>query len=174
MKYLVSLFVISIFFFCTNVSRAENLTVLIDMDKVMNESLVGKSIIVKLEKINKKNVDEFKKKENLLREEENSLLSQKNILSKENYSKKVDKLKIRVNNYNKNKQAKINSLTKKKINASAKLLIEIQPILSEYSKENNISIILQKKNVVLGRTDLDITSKIIKIANSKIKSINLD
>ena len=98
MKYLVSFFVIIILFFCTNVSRAENLTVLIDMDKVMNESLVGKSIIVKLEKINKKNVDEFKKKEDLLREEENSLLSQKNILSKENYSKKVDELKIKVNN----------------------------------------------------------------------------
>ena len=174
MKYLVSFFVIIILFFCTNVSRAENLTVLIDMDKVMNESLVGKSIIVKLEKINKKNVDEFKKKEDLLREEENSLLSQKNILSKENYSKKVDELKIKVNNYNKNKQEKINSLTKKKMNASTKLLNEIQPILSEYSKENNISIILQKKNVVLGRTNLDITTKIIEIANSKIKSINLD
>ena len=116
----------------------------------------------------------FKKKENLLREEENSLLSQKNILSKENYLKKVDVLKIKVNNYNKNKQEKINSLKKKKINASAKLLNEIQPILSEYSKENNISIILQKKNVVLGRNDLDITTKIIEITDSRIKSINLD
>ena len=174
MKYLVSFFVIIILFFSTNVSKAANLTVLIDMDKVMNESLVGKSIIVKLEKINKKNVDEFKKKENLLKQEENSLLLQKNILSKENYSKKVDALKIKVNNYNKNKEEKINSLKKKKMNASAKLLNEIQPILSEYSKENNISLILQKKNVVLGRNDLDITTKIIEIANSRIKSINLD
>ena len=99
---------------------------------------------------------------------------QKNILSKENYSKKVEALKIKVNNYNKNKEGKINSLKKKKMNASAKLLNEIQPILSEYSKENNISLILQKKNVVLGRNDLDITTKIIEIANSRIKSINLD
>ena len=60
------------------------------------------------------------------------------------------------------------------MNASAKLLSEIKPILSEYSKKNNISIILQKNNVVLGKTDLDITSNIIKITNTKIKSINLD
>ena len=31
-----------------------------------------------------------------------------------------------------------------------------------YSKENGISIILQKKNIVLARTDLDITDKIIE------------
>ena len=58
--------------------------------------------------------------------------------------------------------------------SSAKLLSIINPILSDYSKVNNISIILQKKNVVLAKTDLNITNKIINILNSKIESINLN
>ena len=174
MKYLVSFFVIIVMSFYTNVLRAENLTVFIDMDKVMNESTAGKSLISKLEKINQKNIKEFKTKEDQLREDENLLLSQKNILSEDNYTEKLNNLREKVTKYNKSKQEKINSLSKKKMNASAKLLSAIKPILSEYSKKNNISIILQKNNVVLGKTDLDITSNIIEITNTKIKSINLD
>ena len=174
MKYLVSFFVIIVMSFYTNVLRAENLTVFIDMDKVMNESTAGKSLISKLEKINQKNIEEFKTKEDQLREDENLLLSQKNILSEDNYTEKLNNLREKVTKYNKSKQEKINSLSKKKMNASAKLLSAIKPILSEYSKKNNISIILQKNNVVLGKTDLDITSNIIEITNTKIKSINLD
>ena len=44
----------------------------------------------------------------------------------------------------------------------------------KWAKANNISIILQKKNVVLAKTDLNITNKIIDILNSKIESINLN
>ena len=58
--------------------------------------------------------------------------------------------------------------------SSSKLLSIINPILSDYSKVNNISIILQKKNVVLAKTDLNITNKVIDILNSKIESINLN
>ena len=174
MKYLVSFFVIIVVVFCNSVPRAENIIVFIDMDKVMNQSIAGKSLISQLEKINNKNNNDFKKIEDELRDEESSLISQKNILSNENYTKKVNDLRIKVNNYNKEKQEIISLLTKKRNIASAKLLKEIEPILSEYSKNNNISIILQKKEVVLGKTNLDITNNIIEIANKKIKSINLD
>ena len=80
----------------------------------------------------------------------------------------------KIDQYKKNRQEKINLVTKKKIDATQKLLIELNPILLDYSKENAISIILQKKNIVLARTDLDITDKIIEIANTKIKKIDLN
>ena len=39
-------------------------------------------------------------------------------------------------------------------------------------KENNISYILQKKNILIGRDDLDKTNEIINIVNQKVdKSI---
>ena len=174
MKYLVKIFVIIIFLFCNNLSYAENLIVYIDMEKILNESKSGMSINKQLEKIHKMNIKEFKKIEDELKKKEESIIAQKNILSKEDYTKKIKILRDNTNSYRKNRQEKINLLTKKRIESSAKLLSIINPIPSDYSKANNISIILQKKNVVLAKTDLNITNKIIDILNSKIESINLN
>ena len=174
MKYLVKIFVIIIFLFCNNLSYAENLIVYIDMEKILNESKSGMSINEQLEKIHKVNIKEFKKIEEELKKEEESIIAQKNILSKEDYTKKIKILRDNANSYRKNRQEKINLLTKKRIESSEKLLSIINPILSDYSKVNNISIILQKKNVVLAKTDLNITNNIIDILNSKIESINLN
>ena len=174
MKYPVKIFVIIIFLFCNNLSYAENLIVYIDMEKILNESKSGMSINKQLEKIHKMNIKEFKKIEDELKKKEESIIAQKNILSKEDYSKKIKILRDNTNSYRKNRQEKINLLTKKRIESSEKLLSIINPILSDYSKVNNISIILQKKNVVLAKTDLNITNKIINILNSKTESINLN
>ena len=174
MKYPVKIFVIIIFLFCNNLSYAENLIVYIDMEKILNESKSGMSINKQLEKIHKINIKEFKEIEEELKKEEESIIAQKNILSKEDYTKKIKILRDNTNSYRKNRQEKINLLTKKRMESSSKLLSIINPILSDYSKVNNISIILQKKNVVLAKTDLNITNKIINILNSKIESINLN
>ena len=174
MKYPVKIFVIIIFLFCNNLSYAENLIVYIDMEKILNESKSGMSINKQLEKIHKMNIKEFKKIEDELKKKEESIIAQKNILSKEDYTKKIKILRDNTNSYRKNRQEKINLLTKKRIESSEKLLSIINPILSDYSKVNNISIILQKKNVVLAKTDLNITNKIINILNLKIESINLN
>ena len=174
MKYPVKIFVIIIFLFCNNLSYAENLIVYIDMEKILNESKSGMSINKQLEKIHKINIKEFKKIEDELKKKEESIIAQKNILSKEDYTKKIKILRDNANSYRKNRQEKINLLTKKRMESSSKLLSIINPILSDYSKVNNISIILQKKNVVLAKTDLNITNKIIDILNSKIESINLN
>ena len=174
MKYLVKIFVIIIFLFCNNLSYAENLIVYIDMEKILNESKSGMSINKQLEKIHKMNIKEFKKIEDELKKKEESIIAQKNILSKEDYTKKIKILRDNANSYRKNRQEKINLLTKKRMESSSKLLSIMNPILSDYSKVNNISIILQKKNVVLAKTDLNITNKIIDILNSKIESINLN
>ena len=174
MKYPVKIFVIIIFLFCNNLSYAENLIVYIDMEKILNESKSGMSINKQLEKIHKMNIKEFKKIEDELKRKEESIIAQKNILSKEDYTKKIKILRDNTNSYRKNRQEKINLLTKKRMESSSKLLSIINPILSDYSKVNNISIILQKKNVVLAKTDLNITNNIIDILNSKIESINLN
>lgn len=174
MKYPVKIFVIIIFLFCNNLSYAENLIVYIDMEKILNESKSGMSINKQLEKIHKMNIKEFKKIEDELKKKEESIIAQKNILSKEDYTKKIKILRDNANSYRKNRQEKINLLTKKRMESSSKLLSIINPILSDYSKVNNISIILQKKNVVLAKTDLNITNNIIDILNSKVESINLN
>ena len=54
---------------------------------------------------------------------------------KKNYKNKVNLFKEKLNSYKKNRQEKIDLVTKKKMNATANLLKEINPILSELFKK---------------------------------------
>ena len=51
---------------------------------------------------------------------------------------------------------------------------EITPILTEYVTKNNISILLEKKNIVIGKSNLDITKTILVLLDEKIDKINID
>ena len=105
------------------------------MEKILNESKSGMSINKQLEKIHKINIKEFKKIEEELKKKEESIIAQKNILSKEDYAKKIKILRNKTNSYRKSRQEKINLLTTKRMESSSKLLGIINPILSDYSKK---------------------------------------
>ena len=174
MKYPVNFFVIILITICS-ISKAENLSIVyLDMEKAINKSIVGISLNSQLDKIHKANLEEFKINEENLKKEEVLILAQKNVLSEKDYKNKVNLFKEKLNSYKKNRKEKIDSVTKKKMNATANLLEKINPILSNYSKENGISIILRKQDIVLARTDLDITKQIIEAINLKIKKIDLN
>ena len=60
------------------------------------------------------------------------------------------------------------------IKAQSSLLSKLNPILTNYSKENNIHLIIPKKNIIIGRSELDITNAILQILDKKIKTIKVD
>ena len=49
---------------------------------------------------------------------------------------------------------------------------EINKILTQYASDNSVSLVIQKKNIIIGKTELDITPEILKEFNNKVKSIN--
>ena len=68
----------------------------------------------------------------------------------------------------------VNNFNKKKLESSGKLIETIRPILAEYSSKNSISLILEKKNVIIGKSELDITQDILKLIDKKITKININ
>ena len=60
-----------------------------------------------------------------------------------------------------------------KIDNTNKLLKLINPILVKFSNDKEISIILQKKDLVVAKTELDITNEVIKIINSEVKEFKI-
>ena len=60
-----------------------------------------------------------------------------------------------------------------KVNNTNNLLKLINPILVKFSNDNEISIILQKKDLVVAKTELDITNKIIMIVNKEVKEFKI-
>ena len=153
---------------------AENNVAFIDMQIIMDKSLVGQSLKKQLENLHKKNLESFKKKEDSLKKKEQDVLTKKNILSKEEFQKEISNLRNEVKNYNSERNEKINSLTKKRLESMEIILKTLSPILTEYSKNNNISIIMDKKNIIIGKTELNITKEILILLDEKIKKIKLN
>ena len=102
------------------------------------------------------------------------MISQKNVLSKEEFENKLKDLRNEISNYQKERNKTSTEITQSRIKASTKLINKLTPILEEYSKKNSIRIIIQKKNIVMGKKDDDITKDILEIINQKVKSIKID
>ena len=49
----------------------------------------------------------------------------------------------------------------------------LNPLLTKYVEKNNISLVLEKKNVLVGVKTLDITNDLIKIFNNETKEKKL-
>ena len=144
------------------------------MDKIMQISKAGKDAISKINDQKKKDVSKFQKIEKDLKSKEEELISKKNVISTEEFNKKLDSLSKEINNYRTLRQEAIDLSTKSRLNASADFSEKIKPILAEYAKENNIDMIIQKKNIIMGKTDLDITDDILKIVDKKINKLKVN
>ena len=152
---------------------AQDKILYLDVSRLLNDSDVGKYLNTELSKINKSNIDEFKKIENSIKSEEENILKQKNILKTEEYNSKINDLKNKFNSYQELKNRKNMEINQKRNNAANKILKVINEILSKYSSEKEISLIIEKKNIVIGKTQLDITDDILKLLNKKITKIEI-
>ena len=170
--FFLSIFTIIIFF--TNTAFSEEKILFIDMDRVISTSNSGVSILEQLNKLNKENILFFNKEEKNFKEKEVKLISQKNIISETDFKNKVNELKTEINAYNLKKNEMINNFKKLKATNTNKLSKSINEILVEYSEDNSILFILQKKNLIIGKTELDITDKIIKIVNKNVPKFKIE
>ena len=171
MRYFLSLFIVFLIF---SVSvNAEQKIVFVDMDKLVSVSKPGSSIFNQLKDINKKNLDFLKEEEKKFKEKEKKLIAQKNIISENDYKIRINELKSEINIYNQNRNEKIKKFNKLKVENTNNLLKLISPILAKYSTDNEISIILQKKDLIIGKTELDITDEVITIINNEIKEFKI-
>ena len=167
-KFLYALVTFFLFF---SVSSAEDKIYFIDIDQIINQSDIGK-------KLNKNFDEEFKKentkilaKEKELQTKEQEILNQKNILSEPELNKKIQDLRKEINDFQLKKRNVTEKLRNKKLEQTNKLVTNLNKILSEYANENSISLIFQKKNIVIGKSSLDITNNIMDIFNKKIKKL---
>ena len=142
--YILIIFFLSI----CNLGYAEiNKVVFIDMDQILQQSKAGKSINEQIKKF----VD-----------------------AKQNEIKKIKEFNIKLKKYQNKLKVNRDEITNKRISATGKLLEELKPILAEYSKNNSISLILQKKDIIIGANDLNITNDIIALVDKKVTKININ
>ncbi len=140
----------------------------LDVDLLINKSDSGKKIVLKLKKINEKNIEELESYEKELKKEDEEINKIKNILSKEELNNKIQELKEKIAIY-RSKKDKIfkdyNNLKNKEIEIYFK---SITPYIEDFMEENSIKLIMDKKNIFIANSNYDITDPLINFLNKKI------
>ena len=173
MKYLVKFFVVTFLLLIYTHVSAEQKIAYLDMKFVLNNSKAGKGAQDFLQKSFKENQKKFLDEENSLKKKENDLLAQKTILTKKEYQKKSDDLRKKVIDYQSQRRTALEKITSQRAEARQKLLEKLDPIMKTYIKENDISLIIDKKNVLMGNTNLDITNVIVEKLNKELPSLSI-
>ena len=166
MKFLA---IVIIFFFKFTFLTYANEVVYIDMSYILSNSNQGKSILAELEKKNKNNIKELELKEKIIKDLEKKISNQRNILSKNEFEKKINDLKTKVKVFRNDKDKLVKEFNNLKNNEIKNFMKNVEPLVSEYIKTNSINIVLDKKNVIIGKKDLDITYEILEVVNKNIK-----
>jgi outer membrane protein len=172
-KYSVKFFVVTLIaLICTHASAEQKIAYL-DMKFILNNSKAGKGAQEYLKKSFKENQKRLSNEETKLKKAESDLLAKKSLLTKEEYQTKSSELRKTVMKYQSDRRSSLEKISKLRAEARAKLIKELDPILDNYIKENSISLIVDKKNIVKGRNDLDITNLIVEKLNKQVPSLNL-
>ena len=151
----------------TFLHSAENI-VFLDIDYVLNNSNLGKSIYIELEKLNKENITKLNAKEKIIKEKQNIINKTKNVTTKEKLEKDIILFNKEVEQYKIEKKKILEDFKLKKNKELDNFLIKINPIIQEYMKSNSIDIILEKNQIFIGNKNKDITNEIIDLINKNL------
>ena len=157
------------FFLHFTFAHSEGKVVILNIDEVLNNSLYGKTIVKKLDKLRNDNLNILDKKKDEIKKKEESLQKQKNIISKEEFKLKLTKLEKEISEYNKFNQERSYEYDKSKKIELDKFLKKINPIIQQYVQKNSISVVVNKKNVFIANKDYDITGEIITMVDNNVK-----
>ena len=137
----------------------------IDIDFILKNSNLGKSILNEIENLNNKNIDELQSKEKELKKIEEEIKSKKNILSEQEFKKEVDLLKEKIKKYRIYKDKLVKDFEQNKNKKLNLFFKEVNPIIQKFMDKNSIDILLDRKNVFIGKKNSDITNQIIQELN---------
>ena len=159
-KFLI--FIIPFFFLVSIVSAQEKIA-FVDLNYLYSNSKFGKKTLNEISTKQKNIAKEFQDFQKKLDEEKKSLLAQKNVLSESEYKKKFSQLENNLKKYNEIISKKNKDLIDFKKKSKEEFAKSLKTTLENYSKNNSISMILRKENLLIGKNSLDITKEILDL-----------
>jgi len=165
------LFVLIIFCFLilTKLSYSNDKIAILDIDSLLERTAYGKNIINELNIINENNLQSLKKIETKIKLDQEKLKSQKNLLSEEELNTKINKLNSDIKEFQIKKKTLVDDFNKKKNDKLDQFFKIILPEIEKYINENNINLVLDKKNIFIANRNNNITDEVVKIIDEKLK-----
>jgi outer membrane protein len=162
LKKLIFLF---IFILNSSTCFANSSVAIIDLDFLIENSNFGKSILDNINQLDKKNISELQKKNNELIKLEKQIQNKQNIISEDAYKIEIDNFKKKVNQFKEDKNLLVKNFNDYKKKEITNFFNQITPIINEYMIKNSIDILIDKKKIFMGKSNIDITENILKKIN---------
>ena len=139
------------------------------MDFIIKNSEIGKKTMNSINILNDKNINELKKKKKILKDLKNKIISKKNIIFKENFDKDVLLFKEKAKKFKEDQSKMVEDFNNYKKKEFDGIISKISPIINAYMEKKSVKILLDSKNILIGRSNLNLTNEVIKEINEKIK-----
>ena len=150
-------------------TRAQQNVAFADIDLIIKNTNVGKATLDKKNKENNINIEKLKSFEKEIKTEEDKINKKKNLISNEEFQKEINKLRIKLNEFNTNKDMMSNSFKIMKSKELENLFKIINPVIQNYMNENSVQILLNSKNIFMGKKEIDLTKQLIDEINRQVK-----
>ena len=137
----------------------------IDIEFLIQNSVEGQKLIKELDKKKKDNLNLLKKKEDFLRSKEKELQKKKNIITKDEFNKEVSELRNDIDLFNKERNKINDEFNQDRLKKLSILIDEFNKVINNYIDNNSIDIVIDKKNLYMGKKSSDITSEILSKLN---------
>ena len=169
MNYLKKfLLIFFIFLISTNLSNSKE-TAFVDIDYIVANSNIGKKVLENINKLDKKNVENLRKKNKSLQELEITIKNKKNVISEDAFNKEVVSFKKKVQEFKVEKNKIVKNFNDFKRKELENVFKKISPIINDYMEENSISILLDSKNIFMGSKKSNLTEDILDRINKEFK-----
>lgn len=146
---------------------------IVDVEKILSESQAAKSLKSQLDAKKEAFRKEFSEKEKTLKSSETQLVSQKDKLSAEDFSKKRKEYEAKVMETRKLFQKRRNALDSGLGKAMQELRKNIVESAADAADAGGYDIVLTRDSVLIAERSLDITADVLKRLNKKVSSISL-
>mgnify|MGYP001456664483 CR=1 FL=1 len=169
-------FFIKIFllFLFVGVSNANENIRFININYIVNNSEAGKTLNKIIENKSKKIKSELTDLGKKIETKKEKIISQKNILKKDEYEKLVKNYEEEVKKFNNIRSKKNEDFNLYRVNSQKKIIEALNPLITAFLKKESVQILLQKEQIIFGDKELDITEEILKIFNDKHKKIKFE
>ena len=105
---------------------------------------------------------------------ENNIRKKKNVISEAELNKEIISFEKKVQEFRFEKNDLVENFNKHKSEQILRFVNLINPIIKKYMNDNNIGLLLDKKNVFIAKSNYDITNILLEIINKEIKTFSIE
>jgi len=156
-----------------NAAAGDNV-VIVDIKKIVNESVAAKKIATKIEKKRKKFQEEVSEEEEKLHEEEQELAKQRNVLAKEVFQERAAEFKKKLVAAQRMVQSRRSQLENAYVKALEIVKDNTLEIIEEMAEDRNFNVAIPKSQLLYADKNLDISEEVLKKLNDNLPDVDVE